>query len=41
LFQRLPVVGRAAHRGVQAEPAVVGAQRLVEVRLARHRSLQG
>ena len=36
LFQRLAVVRRAAHSGVQAETLHVGAQGLFELRLPRH-----
>ena len=39
LFQRLAATGRAAHGSVQAEAVVVCAQRLVQVRLSRHRPL--
>ena len=39
LFQRLPVVGRAAHGGVQAEAVDVSALRLLELRLPWHRAL--
>ena len=36
LLQCLALVGAAAHGGVQAEPVVVGAQVLLEVRLPGH-----
>ena len=39
LFQRLPVVGAAAHSGVQAEPVDVSAWRLLEFFFPWHRAL--
>ena len=36
LLQRIAVVGRAAHRSVQAEAIAVGTQRLLEVCLPGH-----
>jgi hypothetical protein len=39
LLQRLPVVGHAAHGGVQAEPVDVGAEHLLEVLLPGHGAL--
>ncbi len=39
LLQPLALVGAAAHGGVQAEPLLVGAQRLGERGIARHRAL--
>ena len=39
MFQRLAVVGRAAHGGVQAETLHVDAQRLLEARLLWHATL--
>ena len=40
LLQRLAVFGAAAHGGVKAEAVDVGAQRLLEVCVPRHRTLQ-
>lgn len=39
LFQRLAVVGAAAHSGMQAEPVSVGAHALLEVRSPGHHAL--
>ena len=39
LLQRLPIVGRAAHGGVQAEPADVSAEHLLEALLPGHGAL--